>query len=788
MLKKEKNMKLLKTFIILMFCAKLILAQNIVWVDSTTANPNESVQVAVKINNAVKFSAFQLDIEIPPVLQYIENSSLLNNLRKQDHILSVSLLNKTTLRMIAFSSSGKNFLGSSGNILTFNCKVKQNPGTYILNLSNMVISDSLNQNLLFNSNNGQFVLTAPLIQFDQSAIQFSSIPLGTSETRYLNITNIGNLPLSINGLSSNLSEIKFTDSNSFVLQPNQSNSKQIDFIPSVKGNKNGTLVIKSNSISEQNKQINITGHAYAVNEIHVGQISGRSGYPANLKIFINNMEEFSAFEFTLFSPSEMNFINGSEILNRNVDHQIFINKISNSSLKVVCYSPTNKSFIGSDGEILELGFLLNGNGGYYNIGIGNAIISDLNSTNIISAVYSGGLQIASPSLNIYDTNISFGNVSIMDTGIVNVNINNYGNDTLKINSIIFDNNLFYSNGQLPILILPYEYNNIKLKFHSSIKGNFSSKAKIFNNDYLRNPTTINLSAKAFAPNIIIGSDVSGFVNDTISYPIKIKNTEAFTAFQFDLLMPTGIEIIPNSILLTNRATSSHAISYSTLPNGVIRIIAYSINQSLFQGDSGAVCTIKLKLNNDPNEYPVTISNGIIGNINNQNIISSIQNGKIIINSKTKIYGQVIYNNAIQSKLANIQVVLKKNDEVFKTMLSNDQGEYLFENIENGNYELSVICNGELSSITSTDALLIRRYVVGNLTLNPVQILAADVNNSQIINSTDALLIRRFIVGQIQSFALGTWVFEKVNLQVSGYDILRNITGSIVGDINASFQP
>jgi len=779
-------MKLLYSIFFFVIFAYSILAQNTLFVGSTSSGPNQTVLISVKINNQKPFTAFQLDIALPTVLQYINNSAALDASRKLNHQVSASLITNNVLRIIAFSSSGKNFTGNIGTILTFTCNAKQLPGLYPLVVSNAIVSDTSHTNILDGYFNGQYSLLAPLLSVDQIAIDFGSLALGQNAERIINITNSGNLPLVISSLSSNLSEIRFSDSSAVTISASQTLSRAIIFVPAIKGNKTGSLTIASNSSVEPSKEISVKGYAYAVNEIHLGTVQGRSGYQGSLRVSINNMEAFSAFEFTISLPSAMTYKVGSAQLFRQSDHQVLVNTLAGNKLKVVVYSPSNKSFEGTSGDVLQVDFNLNGTGGYYTVDISNAIIADTTGANIISASYNGSLQIASPVISFSTTQINYGSVSILDTANTNLTITNNGNDTLKISSIKFDSNLFYTILTSPITILPYNSTNLPILFHSGVKGNYPAKLTLDHSDYVRNPSVINLTATAFAPNILSAVSTAGVKNDTIPLSFKIRNTESFTAFQFDVMLPQGIDLFANSIALDQRATASHSISYSLVTPTKIRILAYSINQSLFSGDSGVVCSFKVKLSGNYGNYTVAIENGIIGNVNNQNILTSTQNGTVIVFPNSKISGRVLYNNSASAPLPGVQVFLKNGNVVTDSTATDNSGGYVFNNVYDGNYQLSCKSNKPINGVTSTDALLIRRYTVGLISLSELQQQAADVNASGIVNSTDALQIRRFVVGQINSFTKGNWIFESPTITVNGSNLSKDILGNVTGDVNGSF--
>lgn len=777
-----------KLLLILIFCAFSINAQNTMWVDTVSSGPNTTIEFKIYTANAQPFTAFQVDIQLPASLLFKSGTVVLNPVRQVDHVITATLLANNKLRIIAYSASRKNFIGSSGSLASFKCTTKTIPGSYPLMLSNALLSDSANQNILTGTGDGLFILTAPDISVNPSTIDFGSLPLGEISERNVTVTNNGNLPLNLTKISSFLSEIKFTDSNQTTIPAYQSINKIVRFTPVIKGQKSGLLQIKNNDPDDSIKTISVTGFAYAVNEIHIGNISGHSGFEAELEVTINNMEQFSAFEFTLNLPSALTYKNNSAQLLRKTNHVVNADILSNNRLKVIAYSPDNSFFTGNNGTILSLKFMVEGQGGYYSIPITGALISDAVGQNIISASYQGSIQIAAPSIYYSNSSINFGSVSKFDTAAVLFNVANNGNDTLKITSSSITNTNFWLNDNSPINIPPWSSTNLEVKFHNQVKGNYSAVMKLYHNDVPNNPSSINLSATVYNPNIISAVSVTGVRGDTILFPFKINNSEPFTAFQFDITIPDSIEIISGSLLLSGRASVSHSITSSFISSTKLRVLAYSLNQSLFSGDSGTVCSFRAVLNKNYGEYPLTLTNGLIGNINNQNIISSTINGTLTILPSSKVSGYFYYDNTNSTRLNNVSVYLKQNNLIFDSSLTDNNGIYGFENLPDGNYTISANSSKIWGGCNSTDALIIRRYTVGLHALTGLKLQCADVNGNNNVNTSDGLLIKMRVAGLVDTFAINDWQFENSTFLINSNTIVKNIKGITAGDVNGSFIP
>ncbi len=154
-----------------------------------------------------------------------------------------------------------------------------------------------------------------------------------------------------------------------------------------------------------------------------------------------------------------------------------------------------------------------------------------------------------------------------------------------------------------------------------------------------------------------------------------------------------------------------------------------------------------------------------------------------------VSGTLVYDNISASLLLNVTVTLTpvNNGNSF-TSITDTNGNYSFNNILPGNYNLSASSSNQfpVNYVNATDALLVARYFVGLNTLNPLRLLAADVDNSGGANATDALIIVRRFAGLINSFAKPDWIFEAKQISVANSNLTsQNIKGIATGDVDGS---
>jgi|GEM_PF-2279201 len=158
------------------------------------------------------------------------------------------------------------------------------------------------------------------------------------------------------------------------------------------------------------------------------------------------------------------------------------------------------------------------------------------------------------------------------------------------------------------------------------------------------------------------------------------------------------------------------------------------------------------------------------------------------NAGFSISGKVLYNNSALTPLEGVSVNLYKDTVQVGTAVTNTAGEFLFGGMLPNGYSITTKSNSLYGGANSTDALLIRQYIIGQKTFDSLQLKAADVNSSGSVSSTDALLIRQRTAGIINSFTSGDWIFEKPYFILSNADTVINIRALCAGDVNGSYMP
>jgi len=621
-------------------------AHNDLWIDSVSAGPRQQVHLSLKVSNTDTIVAFQCDIVFPSQLTYIANSAQLT-LRSNTLSLAATLISSNTLRVIVYSLSGAAIQGYDGAVLTFDCVSGTLPGTYSIHPVNALLSNPEQQNVLTGLEDGQFVLLAPSIKISTDSIDFGSIPLGQSSTVAVTINNVGNMPLSLQGISSTLAEITAIDSSSIIISANSSITRTIRFLPIKKGIKVGVISLKCNDPQDSIKVIKVRGVAYAVNEIHVGTAVARSGYQTKLRLSVNNMESFNALQCVLHLPSVMKYVQGSAVLlSRKVDHTISADTIGNS-LNIICFSSSNSAFQGNTSDVLELTFLITGQDGTYTVPINGGILADSAGTNIISASYNGSLEIAAPKLQLSTQLLNFGSISSVSQSSQSFSIQNIGSDTLTITSMTVVGNGFLMNQSLPLVLAPTRSCSVQVIFSSTTEVIHSGSIIIRSNDVTNDPAVVSLSGSIFIPNILFVEQDSVLKNWYGLIRIGLWNLKPVTAVQFDLTLPSGFVPSIDSLRKTSRVTN-HILFASSLGANMYRFILYSPTTAVLNDTTGDIMEIPVYASAQVGSYMVQLQNVSISNIGGHNILTGQQNGtiKIIDNFVLPLRASIINNHVL----------------------------------------------------------------------------------------------------------------------------------------------
>ncbi|MBI9033523.1 MAG: choice-of-anchor D domain-containing protein [Bacteroidales bacterium] len=614
---------------ILLFAGNLR-ADNTLSVVDGQVGVNEGVLISIHMDNSDAIVAFQMDIPIPDGISYQPGSATYNLSRVNGHEISDTLLPSGVLRIIGYSLSNTPFSGNSGELLNFQLQSGVIPGTYPLNFATAVLGDVSSNNIITSAQNGVLTVTGPDISLSSSDVDFGEVPLLQIKDRYVTVYNNGNAALNVQQITSSNSYFTVIGEDSFTIEAGSNRSLQLRFSSEDRGEYAEVMTITSDDADQPELQINLSATAFAVNELHTGDVLAFSGEYSVLDFSMNNMDAITSIQFDLILPSPMTYVKDSVFLSsRKNNHYVSASMISSNVLRVVAYSVDNSGFNGDDGLIVQLGFDVEGTGGYYSLQINNIVLGDTEGVNGVSATTNGYLHIA--AADIYAVNsINFGDVSILETKTKSFTITNTGQDTLEIHSAVFTDPVFSTGQAFPLFVNPGKNTQLDVTFSSANEGPVSGSMKLINNDPDENPHTVSLSANAYIPNYIKVQDSVYSYGDTMFVDVNVDNLESFTGFQFDLHHTDSLSFLPDLIELGERA-GNHMIQASQINEKTIRVLAFSMSHQTFSGNTGSVVRIPFVGDSDVyGQIPLSIDHAILGNAQSLDILWGVVNNPITI--------------------------------------------------------------------------------------------------------------------------------------------------------------
>jgi len=601
-------------------------AQNSLWVDTVRTGPREQVRLSMKVSNSDSIVALQCDVVLPPALTYVDNSVQLTP-RTAALSQAATLISPNTLRIVVYSLSQACFEGGTGAVLTFDCQAGSQPGAYSVHLVNAVLSNVSQVNVLNNLFDGQIFLLAPSIKTSVDSVDFGRVPLGQISDLALTINNVGNVDLHLQEISSSLSEIAVTDSSSSTIGAMSSIVRTIRFMPVMKGTMAGLITLRSNDPADSVKTIKVRGFAYAVNELYVGSALGRSGFQTSLRLRVKNMEPFTALQCRLRLPPVMKYVGGSAVLlSRKLDHTVSADT-SGNALTIVCFSSTNSSFQGNDGDVAELSFSVSGQGGSYAIPVEVGVIGDSTGANIISASYNGSLEIAAPKLQLSSQSLDLGTVSSVGQVSQALLMQNTGSDTLNIASTSIVGKGFSVNALQPLILAPGGSSSVLVTFHSSVEGIHSGRITVRSNDVMNDPAFVSVTASVFVPVVLSVTSDSIYRNRWGVIRIGLWNLKPVTATQFDLTIPAALAVSIDSLKKPARMTN-HIIAASAIGSGIYRIIVYSPTSDPLRDTAGTIVEWPVFTSGPAGSYPVALQNTTVSDTSGHNVLTGQQDGSM----------------------------------------------------------------------------------------------------------------------------------------------------------------
>ena len=122
--------------------------------------------------------------------------------------------------------------------------------------------------------------------------------------------------------------------------------------------------------------------------------------------------------------------------------------------------------------------------------------------------------------------------------------------------------------------------------------------------------------RGFGENYISMPDYTTLHGETLVIPVSMENVDEITAFQTDLYLPNGFELLKDGddymVTLSERKGRDHVIMTNDAPDGAVRILSYSPTLKTFKNNEGELFYLTVKVPVDADgKYRLELNNTIL---------------------------------------------------------------------------------------------------------------------------------------------------------------------------------
>ena len=573
----------MRRFIILLLSALPLLASatNTLTLSSVSGHPGETLTVSVSLANDGAVTALQAAIPLGEHLQYVANSALLNSTRANGHSLVASATDDT-LRIAVFSLTQAALQGTEGELFSFQVVLGNEPATYPLK-AETVLTGTDGQAAEATVTQGSLTLLSPKIEVVTTSLDYGHIPIRATYTRTLQVRNTGNEPLHISNVLFSAPEFLVAET-AYTIAAGETQSIVISFAPAVHGAIAERVRLRSDAVNDADvygaNVCQLLADPFSVNELRMQPASGVSDDTIAISVRMNNMESIVGVQFSLKMPKALEFVDGSAAaLERAAGHSV-LSTMSNDTLTLLLYSPTNTPIADEDGDLLSFRVRLDGTSGSYYLRPINTMLVNAAQANMVSAVYQSYVSIQSPTIS-GNASLDFGHIRIDQPHTAMYSIRNNGQAPLTVERITFLSEGLRVVTPLPIEIARYTPQNIEVEITPEKEGAFATTMQVYSNDPTARMKSVSLTADVYEPNSLSFREETKGTEYHLY--VDLDNYSEIAGVQFDV---TGLTPW-TSYALTSRA-NGHQIVVQPIDENTYRVILFAFSNTTLSGHEGAI--------------------------------------------------------------------------------------------------------------------------------------------------------------------------------------------------------
>ena len=370
-----------------------------------------------------------------------------------------------------------------------------------------------------------------------------------------------------------------------------------------------------------------------------------TGKPLTLSLKMNNTKEITGIQCDIYLPEGMTFAkdeDGYYMAELSTERttatktNIFDAVLqSDGALRILASSTKSAAFSGNSGEVATIVINVSENmaDGDYPIVIKSIELSDKSGNNYSVSRVKSTVTVASYQLG--DVNAD-GKVNVADITVIANNILNLPNTTFI--EAAADLN---GDGKVNVADITCLANLI---LYGNISGLTAGAKAMF----------------AEVPEITVSMPtINTRRGSIVQLPVNISNKNAdFTAFQFDVALPAGVEIVDASVCASRKTSEKMLFNYAKQEDGTFRIMGANLDGKAFAGNDGDVVMLTLAADETAESGAVEISEIVLAE-NGNSYTASKAFGLLTVNEPTGI-DRILGNDGTATVCTINGVVIKTN--------------------------------------------------------------------------------------------------------------------------------
>lgn len=331
--------------------------------------------------------------------------------------------------------------------------------------------------------------------------------------------------------------------------------------------------------------------------------SDSPGGEATVTVSLNSLEGLSALQIVIPGLGEVaEVVDGSASgAGRASDFGATAGLRADGSATLMLYSTVMAEIPAGDGPVGSFRIRLGENPAHVSLPL--TVIATDASGSAVSGFTSSPLEllIAAPRAEYpagkaYD----FGRVAIRDTYALRIPVRNTGTSPLTIDAVRFSHSaLSVQSDALPITIQAGAEADLTVNFSPSERGVLNATATISGNSSSPD-NVLRILGAPYAVNEIHVGNAEGISDSTVEIPILMNNMDPVSGFTLEFELPSHLEYEEGSFELSGRKADHTLVA--TSDGHRLHATAYSLSDTPFAGNDGAIASFRVKLAGSASAY------------------------------------------------------------------------------------------------------------------------------------------------------------------------------------------